>query len=298
MQISHDALSNSSAFDVYFNATVGFFVNIETASVGSLASTVTIASDLKSVEWYIPRFSLANSTFTCSFVVRVQQWVYPNTQNIVTNVLVLGDSYPLVAYNFIGRTFTTSSVSAPLLLDIPSYSMANTISSVPSTTGNNLVIDEVTTVEANVTMAECTSDLKVFVQLPIILKMVAFQAVVTYGANVVCSNPVQVFTDTNADNVVDMITLTFGTCVNAWDNVANDDDKIYIRYVIAPIDVPANIQGVTPMPMSTLQYGDGALVTPFATIAQSVVFNILEPTLFSHPIVSSRLILSDAGDQV
>jgi hypothetical protein len=299
IQLDHTAFSNTSVFDVYITATVHTFVDIETVMNGSIAGTTyVVAGDRKSVVWYIARFPLATATYTTSFTVRVNNDVWANTQGMVCNLAVVADSRPLAAYGYDGRSLGTSSVSLPLVIRVPTFDFANTISYIPTTVGNELAINEATTIQLNVTLVEITSDIRVTLSLPLVLKMVAFEASVVYGSNVVCASEVKNIVDTNADSVRDTVQFLFGTCVNTYDNIENDLDKIYMTVVVAPLDVPANIDGVTPLVSSTLLYGNNALITPSASIVNTLSYVLLEPNLINDPVVSSRLFLSDAGDVV
>ena len=297
--MSHTSYSNTSAFDVYVSATVNQFLNIETANNGSIVSTThSISGDLKTVTWYIPRFSLAVFTFTSQFTARIRNEVYPNTQGMVCSVVVSGDSRPLSAYGFAGRSVGASSVSLPLLIKIPSFHIANTISYIPTTLGTNLAINEATTMQMNLTLVEATSDIKANIYLPLSLKMQAMEASIILGANIECVMQQQIFQDTNGDSINDSVSFHFGTCIDHYDNIDSDDDKIYITVIFVPLDVAANVNGVHPVVSATMLFGNGALVTPSSTLSDSVTYTLLEPNLSSDPVSSSRLIISDAGDIV
>jgi hypothetical protein len=292
-------LSNTSVFDVYITATVHIFVDIETVMNGSIAGTTyTVASDRKSVVWYIARFPLSTATFTASFTVRINNDVWANTQDMLCDLNVVADSRPLAAYGYDGRSLGTSSESLPLLIKVPTFAFENTISYIPTTSGTQLAINEATTIQLNVTMVEITSDIRVTLSLPLVLKMVAFEASVVYGSNIVCATEIKNLLDTNADTVRDTVQFLFGTCVNSYDNVENDLDKIYMTVIVAPLDVPANVDGVTPLVSSNLLYGDNALITPSGSITNTFSYELLEPNLINDPVSSSRLFLSDAGDVV
>ena len=291
-------LSASAAFDIVVTAVVGAYLDIESAAAGSLSSSYAIAGDFKSVVWYIPRFSLQDGDFTSSFVARVQQSVFPNTQNIVCTVSVIGKSRPGTVYGFAGRNISTSvNVSLPLLIAVPTFAVANTISSIATTLGTNLEINEDTTVQMNITMVEGTAAILANLYLPTIYAMAAFDTNIVYGSRVSCSAPAQQYVDNSGDGFFDTIAFTFGICEDSWDNVANVSDIIIITVIITPLDVPANLQGRTPTVNMNMMFGNGGLM-PLVTLADSIAYTILEPNLASSPITVSDLLPSEAGDLV
>ena len=268
------------------------------AASGSLSSSFAISSDLKTVVWYVPRFSLDAIAFTSLFVARVQQSVFPNTQGIDCTVTVIGKSRPGSVYGFAGRNISASTnVSLPLLIAVPTFAVANTISSIATTAGTNLAINEDTTVQMTITMTEGTSAIKANLQLPTIYAMAAFDTNIVYGSHVSCSAPGQQYTDTNSDGFADTVALTFGVCEDDWDNVANASDTIVITVIVTLLDVPANLQGRQPIVNMNMMYGNGGLQS-FSTLSDSIAYIILEPNLASSPVAVSDLAPSEAGDLV
>ena len=102
----------------------------------------------------------------------------------------------------------------------------------------------------------------------------------------------------NETSFSQFIAFDFGICVNVWDNIQNDGDKIIITVIASPIDVSQNINGVQPLSNATMTYGNNSVTTPSATVMESVTFTIVEPNLVTDAIISDRLVLSDAGDLV
>ena len=292
-------LSTSSAYDVYLNVSVNAtFLNILEASVGSLTSTVTVSPNLKYVIWYIPRFALAASKFTASLVAQIQNNIFPNAQGVICTCSVVGKSYFGSSCNNPGRYLSTSSVSPPLIISIPVLSFVNTISSINTTLGNNLAINEITTLQVNLTVPEVTSAMSSVVALPIYYMMVAFEADTIIGSQIECLQEDIQIIDTNGDSIPDTVTFDFGICVNAWDNIQNDGDIIIITVIASPMDVSQNVNGIKPVSNASMTYGNNAVTAPSATVMENVTFTIVEPNLVTDAIISDRLSLSDAGDLV
>lgn len=285
-------------FDVYVVATVNNLLDVQSIGTGSITSTPTIAADLKSVQWYIPRFDVTVTKFTSQFTARIRNEINPNQLNIICSVVANGDSYPGAVYGQSGRNYTASSVSPALSVRIPAIQFIEYVAYIPTSPLASLSINEPTTFQFNLTIPEVTTSLTARILMPTGYPMVALEGDAVIGSALTCDSNVVTTADSDADGTADTLVYTFGVCVNTYDNSDSDSDIIIITGIGAPVDDARNVNTTILQPFADLVYGDNAITTPSATLTQSVTMTVIEPLLVTDPILSDRVTISDAGDVV
>ncbi len=263
-----------------------------------MTSTPTIAGDLKSVQWVVPRFDVTASRFTAQFTAIIRNEINPNQLNIICSVALSGDSYPGAVYGEAGRGYSASSVSPALDIPILDIRFSHVFTNIPTPPLSSLSIHEPATFQLNITVPEVTTSITAEIELSTLQPMAALDYRVIMGTSVACIGNSINYVDSDGDTVPDRLTFDWGICINIYDNVADDNDLIQIVAVAALVDLPVNVNGSTLVGSALLTFGDNAAITPSRTLSNTLTFDIIEPLLSVDPIDSNHLTLSDAGDEV
>lgn len=278
-------------------AQVNSLLDILEAGEGSVASTASIASNLKTVQWYIPRFNLSY-VFTAQFIARIRNEIEPNQLNVIAQVAVLADSYPGNVYGMTGRNYSASSSSPALHVPVPSTALIQFVTNIPTNPLADLSVHEISSYQFNLTLPQVTSSVLANVTLPLSTPMIALEGDFVIGGDITCSKHLLTLIDTNSDSIPDVVAFDFGICVNSYLSSAADGDTIILTVVTALVDDAANQAGTPVILQADLQYGDNALYTPYSVITKTVSMQVVEPVLITDPILSDRVTTSDAGDIV
>ena len=295
--VAYTSARTSSAYDIVLQLDLPRFLEVISVTNGSLASNVTISSNLSQITWRTDRVSNTDQYFRANFTVRVLNTVFANAQSVQAIATVFYDTHRGMLYDLPGTAMSATLTSASVTLDTPSVLITDTGSSLASTITPNTGVEEALTMTLLVTVPEVTTRISVQLVVPANFnQMQLFESVIFVGSNLNCSAS-GVFTSlSNLTSVKSIATFDFGVCKNAYDNVKNTtSDQIRIK-------VGSMMWNSTTLALLTsnvtLTYGNNAYVSPAATKFNQLTLRATEPNVITTVLPSFTMVPQDAGDKV
>ncbi|EGD80231.1 hypothetical protein PTSG_13117 [Salpingoeca rosetta] len=276
-------VSSSCIYDMTTTLVVDDTLSIISADLGTVTSSVNISADAKTVSWdtavYLPTESLV---FTFQAVILNK--VVPDERNLITDADYVFDSHRGSMYGQSGRVYTDTAMAPELTIDEPVIVYTTVNSSLPLTAfDKDLAIHESVLVWANATLPEATTRAVLTLQpaLPDFDAWVVLDSWFEVGASLNCTTtPELTDTDAFAFTSNDTATFDFGVCVNAYDNVEDDADRLFVYAVFAPIDHRPTVVNQRNISLAAhLDYSDQALYSLNRTSATQLQYRVVEPNL-------------------
>ena len=293
--------ATSCIYDATTTLVVDDTLDILSADFGTLASTMNITADKKTVQWFTPLYEYGN-LLVFTFQAMVLNKVVPDERDLITDAHVEFDSHRDTLWSERGRVYDYYAMAPELLIDQPVIVFSSINSSLDLTAaGADLAVHESVVVFANVTLPESTT------RAVITLSPGAgdFDAWVlqdkrfTVGSRINCTTqPVFADTDAFAHTGNDTVTFDFGVCFNAYDNVEDEGDRLFVYAVFAPVDYRAGVVNGRNISLAAeLDYSDQLLHRLNQTAPPDLTFRVVEPNLTTR-IDYAAFEPVDAGDVV
>ena len=290
----HLNTSRSAAYDVNVTSFVqAQYMDIVGATQGTPAWPFAIASDRKSITWFVGNLNVGTGQFVSTYTAQVLNTALPVTTGIFSLVNATYDSNPGSPYGQPGRNASTGNSTVSISISEPTYTWNITNTSVATTVTPEISIGEILYLAHQISLPEVTSRVVVKVYLPNVGRVSLVDYTIVLDPRVNCTLNGAPTTTSNPDT----ITYDLGVCVNWFDNVAaNNVNNIVITSILTANNMINNTQLAPIRLNSTFFYSNGATAGNL-TINNSLNFTIVEPVLNIRANVSTLGPL-DAGDNV
>ncbi|EDQ87932.1 uncharacterized protein MONBRDRAFT_37818 [Monosiga brevicollis MX1] len=291
----------SAAFDLYVRAELDDVIHVipDGGELGSLGSSYTIAVDNRTITWYTPVFTPNDGVEYFSFRARMLQTVVPDHSNLITTMIDDFDSYPGEIWANTGRDYERTTDAPRVTVDRAVAVLQTLNSSLPETqTPPLLNIDEIVRLQLTATLPEGTMLVRFQFDEEEYSDWEFLDFDITIGSQIQCNA-----SGAPVDSVAfqrDTRVFDFGACVNFYDQVEDDRDRIIVWIQAIPQDAPRNFNGESKGIHGTVYYSIGALdltpLDPTMSILES--YTISEPLLNLFASVEDTPVPADAGDVV
>jgi hypothetical protein len=284
--LAHTAQSRTDAYDVIVTAVVGNFQNITFAAASSLSQVPTRSNKL--VTWNVGRLGFG-VTLTASFTATLLNSVFPNTQSIFPVATSTFDSIPALTFNNAtlgGRPDSVSANFTALTIRVPTFAFAPVNSSHTFTALNDVTINEAVTFGLTITVPEVTTNLTATLTVPTGLMSIRSYSLQRNGVS--CGPE-------TATSATASLSLNFGTCINAFDNIVSANDNFVVLFSTVVTTNALNVNNATLRVNATSTYTNG-FQQVIAMTPQSATLTIREPTLSISITNMTSIINQDAGD--
>ena len=303
--VHHTGQSLSWAYDL--NVTTSVDVNMVIYAYSSNTGTVVYANDT-CVIWFVSSLALGQ-VFDASITSHVINTVAPDASALASTVRINYDTIPdnnvTIGHGRLSASSGTPSDALTVAVPVVSIDLLQTSS--PTTFGTDLAVSEVADYLVTVTVPECTTQLSVNISFASGQVQLLDTYIISVGANLDCSAVAQPLSRAviNGTHILDSVTFDFGLCLNSFDNVANEQDKIYLFARAVVLNVPSVVKGTILPAVASLSYSDTILSNKVTTqsVKNSVVVepNLMltlpypGPYFFPTNIVPLQIIVSHSG---